>query len=524
VQKQICEVHCHDVCVKRCDPVTECCHKEVCCQVSKCIEECCTKQVCVPCCKEVMETCYKTCTKRICEPCTTMKCVTKRIVECVEEPYTPIFNGSLRNLFSGFGRNACNDSCGDGCTTHGKSGDCCDPCFDPCACKTFHLTDRLRSHRNDCCDPCATDKGCGNSCAPCPTRKVWKVRCVTEQVPCTTYVTRCVTEQVPYTVCKKVRYTEVRNVPYTVRRNVRGAYVDDKGGTYECDGPGRHFKEGAVARKQVPYSVTRMVTTYEKKTVSRTVSRCARGAYVDEKGEHHGCDGPGRRFEEGANYKVATTYTTTRMVQEHCVKKVPYTVYENVIEKQIKKVPYQVCRMVPHTVTKKVPFEECVMEKYTVCRKVPYTECVKQCCTRRVAYTVCETVPCHVTKKVKVCVPETVCVKKARLVAETVVCDPAPACGNSCCDDCRAGFLDRLRQRCFASLCSTGCCEQNCKTGCTSECNDVCREGLFQRLFRNRFACETGCCDGGCGTTTSAAPATTTPGEPIAPPKKLPQN
>ena len=41
-----------------------------------------------------------------------------------------------------------------------------------------------------------------------------------------------------------------------------------------------------------------------------------------------------------------TTSTSCRMVQEQCVKMVPYTVYETVIEKQIKKVPYQVCRMV----------------------------------------------------------------------------------------------------------------------------------------------------------------------------------
>jgi len=90
-------------------------------------------------------------------------------------------------------------------------------------------------------------------CAPVPTsRKVWRVRCVTEQVPCTTYVTRCSTEKVPYQVCRKERYNEIKNVPYTVRRMVRGAYVDEKGVAYDCDGPGRVFKEGAIARKQVP--------------------------------------------------------------------------------------------------------------------------------------------------------------------------------------------------------------------------------------------------------------------------------
>src|SRR5437762_2153531 len=80
-------------------------------------------------------------------------------------------------------------------------------------------------------------------------RKLWRVRCVDEQVACTTNVTRCVTEKVPSTVCKKVCTNEIKQVPYTVRRNIRGAYVDDHGGAFDCDGPGRAFKEGAVARK-----------------------------------------------------------------------------------------------------------------------------------------------------------------------------------------------------------------------------------------------------------------------------------
>src|SRR5262249_1444425 len=153
--------------------VTECCHREVCCQVSKCIEECCMKQVCVRQCKEVAETCYKCVTRRECVPCTTYKTVTRRIVECVDEPCDPCRNGwgGGNGLFRGLhnrGRgDACNESCGDAC---GKS-DCN---FDPCSCKTFHLFDRLHSRRDDC-NPCGTT----TCCAPVPTtRKVWKVRCV----------------------------------------------------------------------------------------------------------------------------------------------------------------------------------------------------------------------------------------------------------------------------------------------------------------------------------------------------------
>jgi hypothetical protein len=485
--------------------------------------------------------------------------VTKRVVECTDEPVDLCRNGVgglglFRGLFGNIGRgNNCNDACAPATTACNN----CDPCFDPCSCKTFHLMGRLRgigargNACNDNCDGAACGNACGNNCgrsacAPCPTtRKKWHVRCITEQVPCTTMVTRCITEQVPYTVCKKVRYNEMRNVSYTVRRNLRGAYVDASGCGHECDAPGRNFKEGAVARKQIPYTVTRMVNTVERKSIPYTTTRCARGAYVDAQGNTYNCEGPGRCFQEGATHKYTTTSTSCRMVREQCVKKVQYTVKEWVNEVQIKKVPYQVCRMVPHTITKKVPYTVCEQEKYTVCRKVPYTECVKQAYTVncKVPYTVCETIPCTITKQVKVCVPETVCVKKARMVPVTVECPasacPAPACTNNGCsnDNCcetRSCFLGRFRQRWFASLCSTGCCEQTCtttSTTCNDRCTDYCREGLLQRLFRNRFACEptcdTGCQGGGCvGTSNSSAPGTmpNAPVESIALPKALPKN
>jgi hypothetical protein len=206
--------------------------------------------------------------------------VTRRCIECVEEPYTPLFGG-LRGLFSG--RNNCCDPCANQCKTNN-----CDPCFDPCACKTFHLFNRGGNACNDSC--CNNNNNCCSTPC-CPTRKVWRVKCVTEQVPCTTYVTRCVTERVPYTVCKQVHYNEMRSVNYTVRRNVRGAYVDAQGLGHECDGPGRTFKECAVARKLIPYTVCRNVTCIEKKLVPYTVTRCVRGAYVDAVGAPTGSAG-----------------------------------------------------------------------------------------------------------------------------------------------------------------------------------------------------------------------------------------
>ena len=113
--KECCETVCKKVC--------ETCYKDVCCTTCKAVTECCEKQVC--------ETCYKNVTRRICVPCTTYKTVTRRITECVDEPYDPcrngtgawLGNGPFRGLFSGIGRgNGCNDACPP--VTACKS-DCC---------------------------------------------------------------------------------------------------------------------------------------------------------------------------------------------------------------------------------------------------------------------------------------------------------------------------------------------------------------------------------------------------------------
>lgn len=584
VTKQICEQRVKECCRNVCREVCETRYREHCGQVTKCIEECRVKQICVPTCRTVTETAYRNCVKRICEPCTTMKTVTRRVVECVDVPSDPCRVGGLggigpfRGLFGGIGRGACSTgactdgtACANGACAGTTSNACADPCFDPCACKTFHLFNRGGSGLGlghgrilgKAGDPCADNCGPTRSaCAPIPTtRKVWRVKCITEQVPCTTMVTRTVTEKVPYTVCRKITTNETRNVSYTVRRIARGAYVDAAGAGHECDGPGRSFREGAVARKTVPYTVRKMVQTVEKIQVPYTVSRIATGAYVDPQGGTHGTGGPGRTFQEGAKFQVVTTYTTKKMVTEQHVKKVQYTVNEIVCEKQIKRVPYQVCRMVPHTITKKVPYQVCEVQKIMVPRKVSYTECIQVPYTVRtkVPYTVVETIPCTETRRVKVCVPETVCIKKARMVPVMVDPGQGPAChdpaacgpngcGKDCCDS-KCSILNRTRQRWFASLFSTGCCEETCKTGfvghgtrigggllhgntacstdCNTTCRDFCREGLLQRLFRNRFACEP-TCDTGCSTGACGPVAPMTPGAPApdanALPKALPKN
>src|SRR5262249_29498380 len=152
---------------------------------------------------------------------TTTKCVTKKCGEWAEECYTKP------------GR----------CYTRWE--DCCECCFDPCTCKTVTTHHRRRV---TCQEPPQT----------C-TRKVWREKCVTEQVPCTTNVTECVREKVPYTVTRRVTEMVTKQVPYTESRTVRGAYVNEKGEAFECEGAGRTFKECAVVRKEVPYTTQRMV-------------------------------------------------------------------------------------------------------------------------------------------------------------------------------------------------------------------------------------------------------------------------
>src|SRR5262249_3992336 len=151
----------------------------------------------------------KECPRTVCKPVTTYKTVTRDCGEYVTEQYTVP------------GRKRLQWVC--------EPGECC---FDPCTCKTVQKPGRRRL-------VCVE--------GPCETRcrKVWKPRLVCEQVPCTTYVKETVCEKVPVTVTRKVPVTEVRKVPYTVNRCVRGAYVDAQGVGYECEGPGRCFKEGA---------------------------------------------------------------------------------------------------------------------------------------------------------------------------------------------------------------------------------------------------------------------------------------
>src|SRR5262249_14607419 len=158
-----------------------------------------------------------------------------------------------------------------------------------CTCKTHHN----RGHWQRCQVQVPGEVRC---------RKVWKSETVCEQVPCTRTVKETVCEQVPYTVCKKVPYTVTKQVPYTVRKLV-----------------------AQTVTKQVPYWVCRMVQETCKKQVPYTVSRRVCGAYVDCNGGTFDCEGPGRHFQEGASVCTTCMTTTCRMVPQTRTKKVTYT-------------------------------------------------------------------------------------------------------------------------------------------------------------------------------------------------------
>ena len=149
-------------------------------------------------------------------------------------------------------------------------------CFDPSTCQSVQ-------------------KQCGSKMClvrgPCETktRQVTTCRTVCEQVPCTTMKTRTICQKVPTTVCKKIPYTVVDRVPMTITR-----------------------MEKKTSYEQVPYVCTTMVKEVVRKSVPVTVQRVVRGCYCD--GGNCGtpgydCDAPGRVFKEGG---VCTRVFRTR--------------------------------------------------------------------------------------------------------------------------------------------------------------------------------------------------------------------
>src|SRR5262249_41905136 len=94
-----------------------------------------------------------------------------------------------------------------------------------------------------------------------------------------------------------------------------------------------------------------------------------RGAYVDQAGCAYPCDGPGRCFKEGAQVCERKPYTVTRMETHVVTKQVPYTVCKMVPHTVRVKVPYTVTECVPTTVCKRVPVGEGVAVGVTRARR-----------------------------------------------------------------------------------------------------------------------------------------------------------
>src|SRR5262249_10460403 len=92
----------------------------------------------------------------------------------------------------------------------------------------------------------------------------------------------------------------------------------------------------------------------------------------------HGGGGGSRAFVEGAHCTRDVVYTTTRMVPETHIVRVPYNVTRTVHEQHVKKVPYTVVRMVPHTVTKTVPVTTCHLVAQECVKHVPTKVCTLQ--------------------------------------------------------------------------------------------------------------------------------------------------
>ena len=164
---------------------------------------------------------------------------------------------------------------------------------------------------------------------------------------------------------------------------------------------------------------------------------------------------PGRVFVEGVPYQTCTPVTTTRMVSETIIKKVPYTVSKCIPEEVVKSMPVTTTRMVRSEVQKCVPETITKIICETHVKQVPtkVTTCVPEQVTKMVAYKVCKEVPVTTICKVPVCVTEMCPVTVTRKVAVQVpvACatksayTPCSPCGDGCsagCDPCKTEACD----------------------------------------------------------------------------------
>jgi len=160
--------------------------------------------------------------------------------------------------------------------------------------------------------------------------------------------------------------------------------------------------------KQVPYSVTRNVTTVRSRWFLHRLPFVAAPTSMTRQRPWQRRPGP---LLQG---RGQLQDWPTPHHQDHGAgtarKTVCYTVNEMVEERQVKRVAYRFARWF-RTRYQEVAYTECVQESTTSAisrlhgmRESPYTGALQG--------SYCEIVPCQISKQVKVCVPETVMVAR----------------------------------------------------------------------------------------------------------------
>ena len=141
-------------------------------------------------------------------------------------------------------------------------------------------------------------------------------------------------------------------------------------------------------------------------------------------------DGQGRVFVEGAQVcRDVVTYTTRNVMVDE-VRRVPYTVTRTVPVEQVRMVPTRVTTYRNETVTKRVPYTVCKQVPCTVKVKVPYTTTEMVPCQvhKKVPVQVCQDVVVKKPRHVP-CGPE---------CGPNCHNNCAPQCNNAC-NECGCG-------------------------------------------------------------------------------------
>ncbi|HEY2909088.1 MAG TPA: hypothetical protein VGI99_02525, partial [Gemmataceae bacterium] len=293
------------------------------------------------------------------------------------------------------------------------------------------------------------------------------------------------------TVCKDVcgKPTSVQvteRAPVCVKRDARGAYAD---AASLVGAAGDAARKGATVVGGGKASLTPGCATYD-------------------------ADGPGRVFVEGATAVREVTTNVTRNVQVTEIVREPYTVTKNVAYEVVNKVPTVIEKLVPTTIQRTVPTTTCRMVTEEKVRKVPtQVTCMKKkVITKCVPYTVCKQVPCKemvkvpcsriemvktpVCRRVPVQSPVCVTVKKPRveqcnscasLACNNTQCAPANCASGVCNANC--GPANCNANSCGTANCGTpNCGPQACGPKCACKPHPI--RDFFGKICASRLACD----------------------------------